>query len=101
MTAHIGIFVSDRIKEDNAVCFVGALQAFSRAHRIGQNRKVMIYRFVTKASVEERITQVCEKEHQNVLQILFAAVLLISTRSLLVIFFFKYICPVNRWRRKR
>lgn len=39
---------------------VVALQAFSRAHRIGQNRKVMIYRFVTKASVEERITQVCE-----------------------------------------
>lgn len=34
------------------------VQAFSRAHRIGQNRKVMIYRFVTKASVEERITQV-------------------------------------------
>uniref|UniRef100_A0A4W4ELC4 DNA helicase n=1 Tax=Electrophorus electricus TaxID=8005 RepID=A0A4W4ELC4_ELEEL len=33
------------------------IQAFSRAHRIGQNKKVMIYRFVTKASVEERITQ--------------------------------------------
>lgn len=29
----------------------------------------MIYRFVTKASVEERITQVCEKEHRNVLHI--------------------------------
>lgn len=69
-TARICVFVSDRIKEDNAVCFVGALQAFSRAHRIGQNRKVMIYRFVTKASVEERITQVCELEHQNVLHIL-------------------------------
>uniref|UniRef100_A0A672HF85 Uncharacterized protein n=1 Tax=Salarias fasciatus TaxID=181472 RepID=A0A672HF85_SALFA len=39
------------------------IQAFSRAHRIGQNRKVMIYRFVTKASVEERITQVRQKEH--------------------------------------
>lgn len=37
-------------------------QAFSRAHRIGQNKKVMIYRFVTKASVEERITQVCKFE---------------------------------------
>uniref|UniRef100_A0A3B3V4W3 Chromodomain helicase DNA binding protein 3 n=1 Tax=Poecilia latipinna TaxID=48699 RepID=A0A3B3V4W3_9TELE len=34
------------------------IQAFSRAHRIGQANKVMIYRFVTRASVEERITQV-------------------------------------------
>ena len=33
-------------------------QAFSRAHRIGQANKVMIYRFVTRNSVEERITQV-------------------------------------------
>uniref|UniRef100_A0A3P9M012 Chromodomain helicase DNA binding protein 3 n=1 Tax=Oryzias latipes TaxID=8090 RepID=A0A3P9M012_ORYLA len=33
------------------------IQAFSRAHRIGQANKVMIYRFVTRASVEERITQ--------------------------------------------
>ncbi|KAG7265658.1 hypothetical protein CRUP_016505 [Coryphaenoides rupestris] len=33
------------------------IQAFSRAHRIGQAKKVMIYRFVTRASVEERITQ--------------------------------------------
>uniref|UniRef100_A0A8C7JKF1 Chromodomain helicase DNA binding protein 4a n=1 Tax=Oncorhynchus kisutch TaxID=8019 RepID=A0A8C7JKF1_ONCKI len=38
------------------------IQAFSRAHRIGQNKKVMIYRFVTKASVEERITQVAKKK---------------------------------------
>ena len=34
------------------------IQAFSRAHRIGQANKVMIYRFVTRFSVEERITQV-------------------------------------------
>jgi hypothetical protein len=34
------------------------IQAFSRAHRIGQANKVMIYRFVTRNSVEERITQV-------------------------------------------
>lgn len=37
-------------------------QAFSRAHRIGQANKVMIYRFVTRASVEERITQVAKKK---------------------------------------
>lgn len=38
------------------------LQAFSRAHRIGQANKVMIYRFVTRASVEERITQVAKRK---------------------------------------
>ncbi|XP_035230728.1 chromodomain-helicase-DNA-binding protein Mi-2 homolog isoform X3 [Stegodyphus dumicola] len=38
------------------------IQAFSRAHRIGQSNKVMIYRFVTRASVEERITQVAKKK---------------------------------------
>lgn len=37
-------------------------QAFSRAHRIGQNKKVMIYRFVTRGSVEERITQVAKRK---------------------------------------
>ncbi|KAF2987000.1 hypothetical protein EK904_006222, partial [Melospiza melodia maxima] len=42
----------------NVLC----LQAFSRAHRIGQNKKVMIYRFVTRASVEERITQVAKRK---------------------------------------
>lgn len=40
----------------------GHPQAFSRAHRIGQNKKVMIYRFVTRASVEERITQVAKRK---------------------------------------
>lgn len=38
------------------------IQAFSRAHRIGQANKVMIYRFVTRASVEERVTQVAKKK---------------------------------------
>ena len=38
------------------------LQAFSRAHRIGQSNKVMIYRFVTRSSVEERITEVAKKK---------------------------------------
>lgn len=38
------------------------IQAFSRAHRIGQANKVMIFRFVTRNSVEERITQVAKKK---------------------------------------
>uniref|UniRef100_A0AAQ4NNB7 Chromodomain helicase DNA binding protein 3 n=1 Tax=Gasterosteus aculeatus aculeatus TaxID=481459 RepID=A0AAQ4NNB7_GASAC len=38
------------------------IQAFSRAHRIGQANKVMIYRFVTRASVEERITEVAKRK---------------------------------------
>lgn len=38
------------------------IQAFSRAHRIGQSNKVMIYRFVTRNSVEERVTQVAKKK---------------------------------------
>ncbi|XP_022245679.1 chromodomain-helicase-DNA-binding protein Mi-2 homolog isoform X2 [Limulus polyphemus] len=38
------------------------IQAFSRAHRIGQSNKVMIYRFVTRGTVEERITQVAKKK---------------------------------------
>ena len=40
----------------------GYPQAFSRAHRIGQKNKVMIYRFVSRASVEERITQACKEK---------------------------------------
>ncbi|CAI8044826.1 Chromodomain-helicase-DNA-binding protein 5, partial [Geodia barretti] len=38
------------------------IQAFSRAHRIGQANKVMIYRFVTRSSVEERITEVAKRK---------------------------------------
>ncbi|KAG5447792.1 choline dehydrogenase 5 [Clonorchis sinensis] len=38
------------------------IQAFSRAHRIGQANKVMIYRFVTRGTVEERVTQVAKKK---------------------------------------
>jgi chromodomain-helicase-DNA-binding protein 4 len=38
------------------------IQAFSRAHRIGQQNKVMIYRFVTRNSVEERIAHVAKKK---------------------------------------
>ncbi|CAD5223983.1 unnamed protein product [Bursaphelenchus okinawaensis] len=38
------------------------IQAFSRAHRLGQRNHVMIYRFVTRNSVEERITTVAKKK---------------------------------------
>ncbi|KAI6653320.1 Chromodomain helicase DNA binding protein 4 L homeolog [Oopsacas minuta] len=38
------------------------IQAFSRAHRIGQTNKVMIYRFVTRHTVEERITEVAKRK---------------------------------------
>lgn len=38
------------------------IQAFSRAHRIGQANKVMIYRFVTRNSVEERVMQVAKRK---------------------------------------
>jgi SNF2 family DNA or RNA helicase len=38
------------------------IQALSRAHRIGQVNKVMIYRFVTRATAEERIAQVAKKK---------------------------------------
>ncbi|CAH8584404.1 unnamed protein product [Schistosoma turkestanicum] len=33
------------------------LQALSRAHRIGQSKHVVIYRFITRHSIEEKITQ--------------------------------------------
>jgi SNF2 family DNA or RNA helicase len=38
------------------------IQAFSRAHRIGQRNHVMIYRFVTRNSVEERVATVAKKK---------------------------------------
>jgi hypothetical protein len=37
-------------------------QALSRAHRLGQNNKVMIYRFVTRSTIEERIVQLAKKK---------------------------------------
>ncbi len=38
------------------------LQAISRAHRIGQNKKVMVYRFITEDSIEEKIQQLQERK---------------------------------------
>jgi len=38
------------------------MQAVSRAHRIGQNKKVMVYRFITEASIEEKILQLQERK---------------------------------------
>jgi hypothetical protein len=38
------------------------LQALSRAHRLGQTKKVMVFRLITKGTVEERIYQVGRKK---------------------------------------
>lgn len=38
------------------------IQALSRAHRIGQRKKVMIYRLVCRQSVEERMIEVTKKK---------------------------------------
>ena len=38
------------------------IQALSRAHRIGQTKKVMIYRLVTRRTVEEKIVEVAKKK---------------------------------------
>ena len=37
-------------------------QAINRAHRIGQDKKVMVYRFITQDSIEEKIIQLQEKK---------------------------------------
>ncbi|VDL70684.1 unnamed protein product [Nippostrongylus brasiliensis] len=52
----------DRFNVPKRVSKLLTFQAFSRAHRIGQQNKVMIYRFVTRNSVEERITSVAKKK---------------------------------------
>ena len=38
------------------------LQALNRSHRIGQNKPVMVYRLVTRGTVEERIMQIAKQK---------------------------------------
>merc|ERR1719305_1233518 len=38
------------------------IQAQARAHRLGQSKEVMIYRLVTRATVEERIVEVAKRK---------------------------------------
>ncbi|MGD9931418.1 MAG: DEAD/DEAH box helicase [Mangrovibacterium sp.] len=38
------------------------LQAINRAHRIGQDKKVMVYRFITEDSIEGKIQQLQERK---------------------------------------
>ncbi|WP_321478884.1 DEAD/DEAH box helicase [uncultured Bacteroides sp.] len=38
------------------------MQAVSRAHRIGQTKRVIAYRFITKGSIEEKIIQLQEEK---------------------------------------
>jgi SNF2 family DNA or RNA helicase len=38
------------------------MQALNRAHRIGQDKNVFVYRFITKDSVEEKIVQLQQKK---------------------------------------
>ncbi len=38
------------------------MQAISRAHRIGQDKNVMVYRFITKESIEEKMIKLQEEK---------------------------------------
>jgi SNF2 family DNA or RNA helicase len=38
------------------------MQALNRAHRIGQNKSVFVYRYITSSSIEEKITRLQEKK---------------------------------------
>ncbi|KAI4298131.1 hypothetical protein L6164_031725 [Bauhinia variegata] len=49
------IYDSDFIPHDD-------IQAMNRAHRIGQSNRLLVYRLVVRASVEERILQLAKKK---------------------------------------
>ena len=40
------------------------MQALSRAHRIGQEKNVMVYRFITQSTIEEKILHLQEKKKE-------------------------------------
>lgn len=41
-------------------------QAFARAHRIGQNQNVMVFRFICKNTIEEKVLQLQEKKRETI-----------------------------------
>ncbi|MHA6564499.1 hypothetical protein ACX3UK_01680, partial [Lactobacillus gasseri] len=40
-------------------------QAISRAYRMGQNRNVMVYRLLTKESVDETMMEIIHEKEEN------------------------------------
>lgn len=41
-------------------------QAFARAHRIGQNQNVMVFRFICKSTIEEKVLQLQDKKRETI-----------------------------------
>jgi SNF2 family DNA or RNA helicase len=49
------------------------LQALSRAHRIGQDKNVMVYRFISTGTIEEKILRLQEQKIQLSSTFIFAS----------------------------